>query len=108
MTRFKKLSYFIILLISIGFTACCSCGEGEANVVKGIINVVGNEPFTRLAIRQLDEKVYLLDCNEELKKELWKEQGNYYAILFSKTRMEQGTPVLVVEKAIPLYKNANN
>ena len=107
MTAIKKLSLLFILLISIGFTACCSCGDGEENIVKGIINVVGNEPFTRLAIIQLNEKVFLLDCNEELKKELWKQQGNYYAVQFSKTRVEQGTTVLVVEKAIPLYKNAN-
>ena len=107
MTAIRKLSLFLILLISIGFTACCSCGDGEENMVKGIINLVGDEPRPRLAIIQLDEKVFFLDCNEELKKELWSHQGYYYAIQFSKTRVEQGTPVLVVEKAIPLYKNAN-
>ncbi len=102
----RKLVPLFFLLISIGFAACCSCG-GENNTVKGIITIVGNEPFTKLAVKLENNKNYILDCSEELKQELWKQQGNYYAIQFSESKMVDGLPVLVVEKAIQLNQNTN-
>ncbi len=101
----------MFFLLGAFYFAACSYKYGDAgsqsNAVKGFIVVVGNEPFTKLAIKLDNGKNYLLDCSEELKKELWKQQGNYYTVQFSKSRMEGGVPVLVVEKVTPLNQNTN-
>lgn len=101
-----RLELIILVFISIGFTACCSCGSsGDENVVKGVIVIVGHEPFTKLAVKLDDEKNYILECSEELKKELWNQQGNFYAIQFSKKKIEADETILIVEKITPLNKN---
>jgi hypothetical protein len=98
----KKLLFVALVISAFYLTACCSCDAQGNNTVKGRIAVVGNEPFTRLAIIVDDSKVYILDCSEELKKELLKKQGWQYAIQFSGSRKELGSDVIAVEKAVPL------
>ena len=98
----KKLSLILILAASVYITACCSCGAGEDNVVKGTIVSVGHEPFTKVGLRITDDKIYTLKCSKELEKELLQNQGNLYAIQFSESITEEGLPVLVVEKATPI------
>ncbi len=90
----------------ISFSACCNCGKNldENYTVKGIITVIGNEPFTKLAVRTDDNKIYVLQISKELKDELWKKQGNYYYVKFSDLREEEGVSTLVVEKVIPINK----
>ena len=102
MTRIKKFSLLFFIFISIGITACCSCGGEKDNIVKGFITIIGNEPFSKLGIKLENNKNYLLECSDELKKELWNRQGFYYAVEFSESKIENGVPVLVVKKAIPL------
>lgn len=103
----KKLLLIPFFLAAIFITACCSCGSGEENIVKGVITVIGNEPFAKLAVKVDDSKAYVLECDKELETELMKNQGYEYSIQFSKSRVENGIPVLVVEKAIPLKTNKN-
>ena len=90
----------------ISFSACCNCGKNldESNTVKGFITVIGNEPFTKLAIRTDDNKTYVLQVSKELKDELWKKQGNYYYVKYSDLREEEGVSTLVVEKVISINK----
>ncbi len=105
MIQKRNLKIVVGFLFLTGFLyGCCSCGSdiGENNVVKGYIAVVGNEPFTRLAVMVDKNKVYLLECDKELKDELMKNQGNYYAIQFKDSKYEHEMPVLIVEKATPL------
>jgi len=98
-----RLELIILVFISIGFTACCSCGSsGNENIIKGIIVIVGHEPFTKVGIRISDEKIYTLKCTKELEKELRENQGNAYAVQFGDSIVEEGIPVLVVKKAEPL------
>ncbi len=98
----KKLIPIVLIIFTFCLTSGCSSSAQEENTIKGKIAVVGNEPFTRLAIIVDDNKVYVLDCREELKKELLKKQGQQYAIQFSGSRKELGSEVITVEKAIPL------
>ena len=99
---------FGIVIIALVVSACCNCGSGEENIVKGIITVVGNEPFTKLAIRLDNNKAYILECKKDIEKELLKQQGNYYAIQFSSSRVEEGVPILKVEVATPLNFKTKN
>ena len=102
----KTLLIFPFLLLIISFSACCNCGKNldEGNTLKGFITVIGNEPFTKLAIRTDDNKTYVLQVSKELKDELWKKQGNYYYVKYSDLREEEGVSTIVVEKVIPINK----
>lgn len=106
--KFSKLILvFPFLLLIISFSACCNCGKNldENSILKGFITVVGNEPFTRLAVRTDDDKIYVLQLSKELKDELWKRQGSYYSIKYGDIREEEGVSTLIVEKVIPIIKD---
>jgi len=99
------LSFFFMLLV-ISFSGCCNCSKNTngSNIIKGYITVVGNEPFTKLAIRADDNKIYVLQVSKELQDELLKKQGNHYYIKYGEIREEQGETILVVEEVIPINK----
>ena len=95
---------FIFLLIADGCT--CNCGKSSAeNTIKGYITVVGNEPFTNLALQTDENKTYILQCGKELKDELWKKQGSYYYIKYSELNEKEDVPTIVVENVIPFTKS---
>jgi len=99
------LPLFLIVAAFTLHTACsCNCGKTDdtENTIKGYITIVGNEPFTKLAIRTDDNKTYVLQVSKELKNELLKRQGNYYYIKYGDLREENGISTIVVEKIIPL------
>lgn len=103
--KYSKLIFlFIFAVIITSFYSCCNCGNNadSNNAIKGYIVVIGNEPFTKLAIRTDDNKTYVLQVSKELKDELWKKQGNYYYIKYGDLREEEGVSTLVVEKIIPI------
>ena len=96
---------FIILT----FLLCTSCSssqkcENDLTYHTGTITVVGNEPFTNLALQVSGEKTYLLDCGEELTRKLWKEQGKTYKIGFCKTEKKPRGTALIVIEAEPVEK----
>ncbi|NJD21156.1 MAG: hypothetical protein FIA82_00580 [Melioribacter sp.] len=102
----KMMAGILFVLFMISFSACCNCGTNlnDSNTVKGFITVIGNEPFTKLAIRTVDNKIYVLQVSNEIKEELWKKQGSYYYVKFGDSREVEGVSTLVVEKVIPIIK----
>lgn len=93
------------IILSFSISSCSSCRKATGeNIVKGYITVVGNEPFAKLAIKTDDDKVYILNCDKELEKELYKQQGNYYSVSYKESKIEMEVPVITVEKAIPIEK----
>lgn len=108
----KKRILFLFVLFafsSILIPGCCNCGKSinEERTLSGYISVMGNEPFTKLALNMDDNKVFILECSDELKKELWGRQGSYYSVMYKESRVESGMPILVVEKAVPINKKSN-
>lgn len=101
---FRKAIFVILILITSLYVSACSCGFGktENNVKKGFITVIGNEPFTKLAIKTDDGKFYVLKSSKELQSELWKKQSSLYLIQYGELRTEDDNEVLTVEKAIPI------
>jgi len=79
--------------------ACsCNCGKNseEENTLVGYITVIGNEPFTKLAVRTDEDKTYVLQASKELVLELMKNQGSYYYIKYGELRKEGDHSILVV------------
>jgi hypothetical protein len=105
--RMLILASIMIAVASSLFGCSCNCGanKNEESFVKGYITVVGNEPFTKLAIKTGDDKVYILQCSKELKDDLWRKQGSFYYIIYSNIRKEEGDSTIAVEKVIPLTKD---
>lgn len=97
-----KQKYFLLIVIisALLLTSCCRCGRtADGNIVKGMIVIVGNEPFTKVALKLEDEKVYLLQCDKKLDEELRSKQGKHFAIKYKESKSEDGLPILIVEEA---------
>jgi hypothetical protein len=102
--RFRTVLVVSILIFAALFSSGCSCGCGktEPNTVKGFITVIGNEPFTKIAVKTDEGKFFVLKGSKELNAELNQKQGSYYVIQYVDLKTEDGNEVLIVEKAIPL------
>jgi hypothetical protein len=85
---------------------CCNCSKSvsEGNTIKGILTALGNEPFVEIGIKTEDNTNYQLICSKELKTELMKQQGTWYAIQYREQITENGVHKLVVEKAIQIIQ----
>lgn len=96
-----------ILLISAVFiiNGCCNSKETSQNLIKGTITVIGNEPFTKLALKD-GENYFALKCSKEFSDKLLKEQGSWYIIEFDKSFTEDGVKYLNVINAVQLKKDS--
>ncbi len=107
MTLRKMILVFIISITALINNACsCCCGKSEENTIKGFISVIGNDPFTKLAIKTDEGKFIILKSSKEMNEELNKKQGSYYLIHFSKKITDENNDVVIVEKAIPIKNDS--
>ena len=77
-----KITFYLISL-SIILMLGCTCLKDSQNQIKeidGISAVVGNEPFSRIAIITDLQTVYLISSSEKIKKLLLDNQGEYFKI----------------------------
>ncbi|MBM4171884.1 MAG: hypothetical protein FJ214_08460 [Ignavibacteria bacterium] len=102
MNHKKSIVFLMLLIIPFIFISCCNCGSENETYLNGKIVVVGNEPFAKLALEIENNKLYILEGDELIIKELWKQQGNNYSVMYKQSRVESGLPILVIEKALPL------
>lgn len=89
------LSFFIAAVV-VG----CSTSKKimDENTVTGQIQMVGNEPFARLAIIN-DNDFYMLDCTGAIKDTVYNNQGRMARVYFSGiSTNNQQQKVLKVEK----------
>ena len=70
----NKLHVLLFLTLILSIIGCA--GNYNTNQLSGTLYVVGNEPFTYLALDTKDGTVYKIECADSLKKELWQLQGN--------------------------------
>jgi len=76
------------LLFLSGFVLLSGCASSQSTLVPpqtltGQILVVGNEPFTRLAVSVEHEKVYLIQCDESTRQILMSHQGKIAILTYS-------------------------
>lgn len=92
---------FFLLIIAAIF-AGCSCGQcSNDKVIEGKIAIVGNEPFTQVALFTDEEESFILICDDEIEKELRGNQGYVYKVAYTgmkKTSEGEGLIVVKVEK----------
>ncbi|HEX2960172.1 MAG TPA: hypothetical protein VHO43_00175 [Ignavibacteriales bacterium] len=83
----KIFNAFIIVLLLL-FSSCSSSKDsaaGEVKTIKGRVFVVGNSPFTHMALQTDSTTVYLLDCSKDIQKQLSEHQGNFAEVSYSGT-----------------------
>lgn len=107
MTLRKMLLVVFVSLTALVLNACgCGCGKSEENTLKGFISVIGNDPFTKLALKTDEGKFIILKSSKEMNEELNKKQGSYYLIHYSQKITEENNDVVIVEKAIPIKNDS--
>ncbi len=86
---------FATLIIFIVLSNGCSSSKQEDAVthqISGKLMVVGNEPFTSLAVLIYPDKAINIECPKDLETELLQNQGKYvevtYENIFKKNNVE--------------------
>jgi hypothetical protein len=108
-----KLQFFIlqnIFIVLVLFSAMgvlisgCSGSKGtisENETMTGTIKVVGNEPFTRLALQTAEGKTYILECQKETRALLLQHQGYQATVEYDSVRQSfEGTTLRVTQAQI--------
>lgn len=82
-----KLLLIIITLFTI-ITGCSSTKEtgNKTDKIIGMSAVVGNEPFTHLALIVYPNKTYLVKGADKIRKTLYDNQGMYVQVKFDELK----------------------
>ncbi|MDR3626272.1 MAG: hypothetical protein P4L45_05540 [Ignavibacteriaceae bacterium] len=91
----------IIVLPVILFIYGCSPAKdtSETKYIMGVVVVVGNEPFTNLAIQTSPSDVVILDCDKETKDYLLNNQGKKVKIFYEKIDNTKKPNIIYLQKS---------
>ena len=76
--------YLILLIVPFLGAQCTSQRETLKGTIKGTIYVIGNEPFTSLAVQPSDGKMYRISTTKDIHARLLKLQGKIVELEYSK------------------------
>ncbi len=86
-----------------------SCASSDKTTdmkeLVGQVVVVGNEPFTNLALQVSPSLNYILECNSSMRDTLLGNQGKWVKIFYNKIDEKNNLKTIKVEKAEILSKN---
>ena len=99
--KIRSLSIFIISFITVmAFISCASSKEtSNMKELVGQVVVVGNEPFTNLALQINPSINYILECNGKTKDILLGNQGKWVKIFYNKIDNSNNINTIEVQKA---------
>jgi hypothetical protein len=101
-----KNIYIILVLfcvIDVLISGCTSTKGtiSEKRILTGTIKIVGNEPFTRLALQAADGKTYILECPKRTRALLTQHQGYQATVEYDSIRQSfEGTALRVTQAQI--------
>ena len=79
--KFYRTLFYILFVILISCTSSKECGEKEKKL-RGVSTVVGNEPFTKLAIIADKNDVYIYSAPDSIKTILYENQGHNFNVKY--------------------------
>ncbi len=96
--------YSLIPALFLAALLCVGCGSSKTvfdvpQRMIGEIMVVGNEPFTRLAVRAETGELYLISCNEEIRQLLLLHQGKIAELFYNELQNKRSGDEMKVIKA---------
>jgi hypothetical protein len=88
------------ILIAVSFIFACAAGKStfQSEFVIGEVVVIGNEPFTNLALRTYPLNTFILDCNKENRNFLLNNQGKTAKIYYENIDSTKIPNVIYVQK----------
>ncbi|MBI3587542.1 MAG: hypothetical protein HY088_10465 [Ignavibacteriales bacterium] len=89
-----------VLLVAITFivVGCSSSKEAGSGAITGIIQVIGNEPFTTVAIQRADGTMYRISASREIEQRLRAMQGKTMELRYSElSSSPEGLRIVVKE-----------
>ncbi|HED07066.1 MAG TPA: hypothetical protein ENI57_03005, partial [Ignavibacteria bacterium] len=94
----KKFTQIILFAIIISFAGCSSSSKISMKIknINGIAIVVGNEPFTHIAIQVDSNTVYLIKSNPKIEHMLLMNQGKKIIVKYNKIENVEGNKVIHV------------
>ncbi len=98
-----KFLFLITAMLGLGACAASQDTTGMKELVGQVI-VVGNEPFTDLALQVNPSLNYILDCNSKTRETLLGNQGKWVKIYYNKIGKKNNLTTIEVEKAQILTK----
>jgi hypothetical protein len=99
------LIYLLPLLIISGCSSSKNNVQAMNNLI-GEVEIVGNEPFTNLALRVDSAKIYILKCDNKTRDLLEKNQGKMAKIYYKSIDKSQRPNILIVDNAV-IIKDGN-
>jgi hypothetical protein len=98
------LERHIVIWLLFSVIAFCGCaGSKQSNTERGTITgrifVVGNEPFTKIAVETAEGVMVLLRCDKKTEQELRKNQGHTVQIEYDGIEQAPEGRTLRVTKA---------
>ena len=95
------LIVLILLVSGAGCTRTSELSGNEARTIVGKVYVMGNEPFTRLAVEMENKQVYVLHCSKEIETMLLSKQGQLVRVhIKSMMNIPEGKAVEVTEAEV--------
>jgi hypothetical protein len=81
----KHIWTFSVLFICVIIISCSTSKPiiAKEGKIFGYVHVIGNEPFTKLALFTQDNTTYLLKCPVEIEQKLNRKQGQLIHIKYS-------------------------
>lgn len=97
-TIIKIFIYFIALNLS----NCSSFEMSKTNkIISGKVYVIGNEPFTNIALFTFTKEIYVLKCSKKIREELLKQQGKEVAVYYKESKKSK---IGIIIKVIDIRK----
>jgi hypothetical protein len=95
----------VLPLLFVAFFLCGCAGSRqslpERGTITGRIFVIGNEPFTKLAIETPEGIMYPLKCDKKTEQELRKKQGQMVRCEYDGIEQTPNGRMLKVGKTLP-------
>lgn len=88
---------FLLLLLLLN---SCSSGDEAMNLKQkeGVVVIVGNEPFTKPALKVAPDTSYVIECSKEERKTFFENQGKRFKVYYSKIKLGPNGNTLQMKK----------
>jgi hypothetical protein len=98
-------AWVFFLYVLFMYPTGCSTSElsnDTMRTVVGRVQVIGNEPFTKIAVEMENKQVYILECTKEVRAMLLGSQGQLVRVHFRSMKNIPEGKAVEVSEAEPL------
>ncbi len=104
MNKYNLTLFILLIMVLHGGCSSSKTIFDSPQMITGEIMVVGNEPFTKLAVRAEGGEMYLINCSEEIGKSLLAHQGKMANLFYDEIQKKSSGKEIKVLKVNFLSK----